>query len=213
MKKSIIAFKLLTVLAILISIPLLYKGISRAIQNHHAEENYILTEAVVSGYQEIQGKGSDRHRTYYSLTYTYTVEGEVYYIADELMVHTLPPAGHSREIRYDPANPENALLVGKSGSTASLLAGLMFLLIPAIMFFGWLIATDRLHIRAEYIFDVSIGLVMTVIGFGTIYGMTGTLSIITAFKEYSFIIIIPLLMIIAGVYQTIKSVLKRNSQS
>lgn len=213
MKKAIIAFKLLAVLSILISIPLLYEGISGAIQNHHAEDSYILTEAIVSGYQEVQGKGSDRHRTYYSLTYAYTVEGEVYYIADDLMVHTLPPANYTREVRYDPMNPENALLVGKSGTSTSLLAGLMFLLIPAIMLFGWLIVTDRLHIRPENIFDVSIGLVMTVIGFGTIYGMTGTLSIITAFKEYNFIIIIPLLMIIAGIYQTIKSVIKRNSQS
>ena len=211
MKKSIIAFKLLAVLAILISIPLLYRGVSGAMRNHYAKESYVSTEAFVSSYQEVQGKGSKRHRTYYVLTYAYTVEGEVYYFTDDLRLNSLPPANYFREIRYDPANPENALLVGKSGSAASLLAGLMFLLIPAIMLFGWLIVTDRLHIRAENIFDVSIGLVMTVIGFGTIYGMTGTLSIITAFKEYSFIILIPLLMITAGVYQTIKSVLKRKT--
>lgn len=55
MKKSIIAFKLLAVLAILVSIPLLYKGISGTIHKHHAEESYVSTEAIVSGYQEVQG--------------------------------------------------------------------------------------------------------------------------------------------------------------
>lgn len=209
MKKSIIAFKLFAVLAILISIPLLYKGISGAIRNHHAEESYVSTEAIVSSYQEVQGRGSKRHRTSYSLIYAYTVEGEVYYITDDLLIHTLPPAGYSREIRYDPMNPENAIFVGKSSSTASLLAGLMFLLLPAIMLFGWLIVTDRLHFGAVNIIDICIGLVMTVIGFGTIYGMTGTLSMITAFKKYSFIIIIPLLLIIAGIYQTLKSLRAR----
>lgn len=209
MRKAIIAFKMLAVLSIFISIPLLYKGISVAIQNHHVEDNYILTEAIVSGYREVQGKGSDRHRTYYCLTYAYTVEGKIYYISDDLMIHTLPPANYTREVRYDPMNPENALLVGKSGSSASLLAGLMFLLIPAIMLFGWLIVTNRLRFGAANVFDICIGLVMAIIGFGTIYGMTGTLSILKAFKEYSFIILIPLLMITAGVYQTIKSVLKR----
>ena len=208
MKKSIIAFKLLAVLAILISIPLLYRGVSGAMRNHNAKESYVSTEAVVSSYQEVQGKGSKRHRTYYVLTYAYTVGGEVYYFTDDLRLNSLPPANYFHEIRYDPTNPENALLVGKSGSTASLSAGLMFLLIPAIMLFGWLIVTDRLHIRAENIFDVSIGLVMTVLGFGTIYGMTGALSIIKAFKEYSIIIVIPLLMIIAGVYQTLKGVIR-----
>lgn len=211
MKKSIIAFKLLAVLSILISIPLLYKGISGAIHNHQAKENYVLTEAIVSGYQEVQGKGSKRHRTYYVLTYAYTVEGEVYYFTDDLRLNSLPPANYFCEIRYDPTNPENALLVGKSGSTASLLAGLMFLLIPAIMLFGWLMVTNRLRFGAANVFDICIGLVMAIIGFGTIYCMTGTLSILKAFKEYSFIILIPLLMITAGVYQTIKSVLKRNT--
>ena len=213
MKKAIIAFKLLAVLAILISIPLLYKGISGELRNHHAEENYQSTEAIVSGYQEVQGRGSKRYRTYYSLTYAYTVEEKVYYITDDLLIRTLPPAGYSREVRYDPMNPENALFVGKSGSSTSLMAGLMFLLIPAIMLFGWLIVTDRLHIKAENIFDICIGIVMIIIGFGTIYGMTGTLSIITAFKNYSLIIIIPLLMIIAGIYQTIKSVRGKKDNS
>ena len=134
-----------------------------------------------------------------------------YYITDDLLVKSLPQANYTRDVRYDPTNPENAIFVGKSGSTASLLAGLMFLLIPAIMLFGWLIVTGRLHIGTVNIFDVCVGLVMTVIGFGTIYGMTGTLSIITAFKKYSIIIVIPLLMIIAGIYQTIKSVIKRNT--
>ena len=75
MKKSIIAFKLLAVLAILISIPLLYKGISGAIHSHRAEESYVSAQAIVSGYQEVQSKGIRRHRTYYVLTYAYTVEG------------------------------------------------------------------------------------------------------------------------------------------
>ena len=213
MKKAIIAFKILTVLAMLISIPLLYTGISGAVRSHRAEENYLSTEAVVSGYQEIQGRGSKRHRTYYSLTYAYTIEGDVYYITDDLLIRTLPPAGYSREVLYDPMDPENALLTGQTRTSASLLAGLILLQIPVIMLFGWLIVTDRLSIKAENIFDICIGLVMTVIGFGTIYGMTGTLSIITAFKKYSFIIIIPLLMIIAGIYQTIKSILGKNANS
>ena len=211
MKKSIIAFKLLAVLAILISIPLLYKGISGALRNHHAQESYVSTEAIVSGYQEIQSKGTKRHRTYYALTYAYTVDERVYYIADDLLLKSLPPANYTREIRYDPANPENAIFVGKSGSSASLLAGLMFLLIPAIMLFGWLIVTNRLRFGAANVFDICIGLVMAIIGYGTIYGMTGTLSILKAFREYSFIILIPLFMITAGVYQAIKSVLKRKT--
>lgn len=209
MKKAIIAFKLLSVLAIIISIPLLYKGVSGVMRNHNAKESYVSTEATVSSYQEVQGRGSKRHCTYYSLTYAYTVEGEVYYITDDLLIRTLPPAGYSREVRYDPMHPENALLISKSGTSAGLLAGIMFLLIPAVMLFGWLIITDRLHIKAQNIFDVCVGLVMIVIGFATIYGMTGRLSIITAFEKHSFIIIIPLLMIIAGIYQTIKSMLTR----
>ena len=206
MKKSIIAFKLLAVLAILISIPLLYKGISGALRNHHAQESYVSTDAIVCGYKEVQSKRTKRHRTYYALTYAYTVDEK-----DYLLLKSLPPANYTREIRYDPTNPENAIFVGKSGSSASLLAGLMFLLIPAIMLFGWLIVTNRIRFGAANIFDICIGLVMAIIGYGTIYGMTGTLSILKAFKEYSFIILIPLLMITAGVYQTIKSVLKRKT--
>ena len=87
----------------------------------------------------------------------------------------------------------------------------MFLLIPAIMLFGWLIVTNRLRFGAANVFDICIGLVMAIIGYGTIYGMTGTLSILKAFREYSFIILIPLFMITAGVYQAIKSVLKRKT--
>ena len=206
MKKAIISFKILAVLAILISIPLLYKGITGAVRCHRAKETYLSAEAVVSGYEEVEERRFRRYRTYYRLSYAYTVEGGVYYIADDLLDHAPPPAGYSREILYDPADPENAMLTGESGSSASLLAGLMFLLIPAVMLFGWLIVTDRLSIRAENAFDVFVGVVMAIIGFGTIYGMTGALSIITAFQKYSFIIVIPVLMILTGLYQTVKSI-------
>lgn len=54
-------------------------------------------------------------------------------------------------------------------------------------------------------FEVFIGLVIAVIGFGMIYGMTRPLSIIKAFNKNSIVAAILVLMIIAGVYQTGKS--------
>jgi len=207
MKKSAIVSKLLAVLAILISIPLLYEGISAALQRRRAEQSYLTAEAFVCDYSEVAGTGAKRHRTYYVLTYCYSVGEETYFITDELMLNALPPADYSREVLYDPAQPRNALMRGKTADSGKLLLGLLFLLVPAVMLFAQYLATHPHAARAVSLFEVLVGVVLAAVGLGAVYGMTGTLSLAAAFRQYGVAAAIPVLLILAGVFQTAKSLL------
>lgn len=149
MKKAIIFFQILAVLAILISIPLLFSGITGTVRSQRVSKDYLSTQAFVSDYQEVRGRGSKSHKTYYYLTYAYTVEGNLYYIADDLRVPNLPPEGYSREVLYDPVSPENAVFTGNSASALSIFVGLLFLLIPLMMLFSWFIAVRRLPAQKD----------------------------------------------------------------
>jgi hypothetical protein len=205
-KKAIFIFKLLAVFAILISIPLIYSGIKETLELKELTENYLITEGNFISYELYSEGNPRRHKSpTYSLTYIYQVDGIDYLITTDYGTSAIPQFGSPREILYDPVDPSDAVLSGANGNSTMIVVGILFLLIPAIMLFGWLIVTDRLPMGAINIFDVSIGLVMAVIGAAMIYGMTGTLSLTVAVKEYGFITLIPILMIAAGAYQAIKS--------
>ncbi len=206
MKKAIFMFKLLAVFSILISIPLMYSGIKETLELKKLTENYLSTEGYYISCELYSEGNPRRHKSpTYSLTYIYQVDGIDYLITTDYGTSAIPQFGSPREILYDPVDPSNAVLSGASGNSTMIVVGILFLLIPVIMLFGWLIVTDRLPMGAINIFDVSIGLVMAVIGAAMIYGMTGTLSLTVAVKEYGFITLIPILMIAAGAYQAIKS--------
>lgn len=200
-------------LFILIGIVMLYFGISNSFKNFSKTNNYVKTIGYFVDYEIYD---SDEDGTTYKLIYSYNVNNKEYTVSTDYGTNMIPKEGSSRTIKYNPSNPSEAIISGGSSEIVLLLIGIMFTMIPFVIFINM---SPKIKEKLDNLnFNVTtllIGIVFLIIGFMALYMMTGTFSIIEMYKSFSLNYLIPylilLMFVIVGILLIIGS-FKRNSE-
>ena len=192
---------------------MLYFRINNSFKNFSKTNNYVKTIGYFV-YYEIYD--SDEDGTTYKLIYSYNVNNKEYTVSTDYGTNMIPKEGSSRTIKYNPSNPSEAIISGGSSEIVLLLIGIMFTMIPFVIFINM---SPKIKEKLDNLnFNVTtllIGIVFLIIGFMALYMMTGTFSIIEMYKSFSLNYLIPylilLMFIIVGILLIIGS-FKRNSE-
>ena len=200
-------------LFILIGIVMLYFGISNSFKNFSKTNNYV---KIIGYFVDYEIYDSDEDGTTYKLIYSYNVNNKEYTVSTDYGTNMIPKEDSSRTIKYNPSNPSEAIISGGSSEILLLLIGIMFTMIPFVIFINM---SPKIKEKLDNLnFNVTtllIGIVFLIIGFMALYMMTGTFSIIEMYKSFSLNYLIPylilLMFIIVGILLIIGS-FKRNSE-
>ena len=200
-------------LFILIGIVMLYFGISNSFKNFSKTNNYVKT---IGYFVDYEIYNSDEDGTTYKLIYSYNVNNKEYTVSTDYGTNMIPKEDSSRTIKYNPSNPSEAIITGGSSEILLLLIGIMFTMIPFVIFINM---SPKIKKKLDNLnFNVTtllIGIVFLIIAFMALYMMAGTFSIIEMYKSFSLNYLIPylilLMFIIVGILLIIGS-FKRNSE-
>ena len=198
---------LLVIIALLSGITMLFFGIRDTYKLNNKTKDYITTNGYYNDYDIFK---SDEDGTTYKLTYIYTVDGKEYTVTTNYGTNYIPDKNSSREIKYNPNNPEEAIITGTNSKNGLIYAGAFFtfgsltFILVALSVLGYF---DKFKID---IVGAYIGLLFFIIGVGIILFQTGTTtSLIETIKSFGLWILIPIMFVVVGIYQFIKSLLHK----
>lgn len=205
-------FTFLPILALLIGVFFLGLGIYETATSDtkdYAETigyyNYS-TIAEKEHYDSIKNK---HYATTYHLTYQYAVDGEVYYVTTDYTTSLEPSYGEEIRILYDAENPENAVVGGPAKRNNFLMIFGIFFILGSLPFLVFLFGNNEKSPKVDKM-GVLMGSIIAVMGYGALAVICGGFSPVIIFNyiESSFIfpMIIPFLMIFAGVFAVIKGI-------
>lgn len=204
----IIISSFLVLLVLIIGITCLYFGIKDTYKLNKKTKEYITTSGYFKDY-EIYNTSKDA--TTYKLFYTYEIDEREYTISTDYGVGYIPETSSIREIKYNPNNPNEAILVGTNSSNFLIFFGVFFTLGGSVFV---LVALQMKGIFDKVKIDVVgtyIGFVMLIVGVGIILFQTGTtLFFIEIIKNMGFWFLIPVLFIGIGIFQIVKCLYIKN---
>lgn len=189
---------------ILISgIVMLFFGIRDSYLLHKRTENYATIDGYFSDYK-IYDSGSKEKATY-KLIYIYLVNDKTYAISTDYVANYIPTINSVREIKYNPENPEEAVLSGTNREKFLIFLGIFFILGS----FTFILGALSLHgCFDKFKFDIMgiyIGFVLLLVGIGIIWFQNGTtFSFMETIKSFGLWILIPLVFIVIGLFQIVK---------
>ncbi len=181
-------------LFILIGIIMLYFGTSSLLKKVIKTSNYVET---VGYFVDYEIYNSDEDGTTYKLIYSYTIDDNEYTISTDYGTDIIPKEGSTRNIKYNPDDPSQAIIIGGGSEIILLLIGFMFTIIPFIMLIN---ISPKIKEKIDKLnfnlITLLIGIVFLIIGLMALYMMTGTLSIIEIYKSFSLNYLIPYLILV-----------------
>ena len=196
----------LIVICLLCGVFLLFLGIKDGLESYSLTQNYDETQGYFTDYTFYS---SDDGHTTYRLIYTYTVYGQTYSVATDYGSEILPAQNSIRTVKYDPFEPQNAVIAGGSSYSALLLVGAMFTFVPLVFIAVLLPAKGRVKSLMQNFLEYGIGLFFVFIGFGTIWMATGSINPLKIFESFHPALLIPLLMIAVGALVFFKTLARK----
>ena len=190
-------------LTILCGIAMLAFGISGSFQRSRDTKYYETTEGYFIDYRIYS---STRKSTSYQLIYAYQVDGEQYTVATDLGTSYIPEKGSARIIQYNPENPAQAVLSGANQYAFLILMGVFFILVPTFIGMGALSVFGRLKRTGLNLLDVGIGVFFVLAGGGVFFFQASSLPAKEFFRSFGPWILIPILFLLIGIYQIIRSI-------
>lgn len=205
-------FTFLPILTLLIGVFFLGLGIYETVTSNtkdYAETvgyyNYS-TIAEKEHYDSIKNK---HYATTYYLTYQYAVDGEAYYVTTDYTTSFEPSFGEEITILYDAENPENAVVGGPAKRNNFLMIFGIFFILGSLPFLVFLFGSNKKSPKVDKM-GILMGSIIAVMGYGALAIICGGFSPVVIFNyiKSSFFIpmIIPFLMIFAGVFAVIKGI-------
>lgn len=197
--------------SVLISgIIILYIGIRDTFRAEWLSRNYT---AVTGYFEDYNIYDSDEEGVTYRLIYTYQVNGKEYQVSADYGVGYLPEYGSERKVLYNPENHGEAVLAGTNSNKGMIFFGVFFVLGATVfILIGLQIKGVFDNVKTDVI-GVYVGVVFVVIGVGSIAFQRGMVaSLIEMLKIMKFWILIPIMLIVAGGIQVVRS-LRRTSDS
>lgn len=198
----------LVLLVLIIGITCLYFGLKDTYILNKITREYMTTNGYFRDY-DIYNTSKDG--TTYKLFYTYEIDEKEYTISTDYGVGYIPETNSVREIKYNPNNPDEAIIVGTNSSNFLIFFGAFFTLggtafvLVALQMKG-LFDTVKIDVVGTYI-----GFVMLIVGAGIVLFQTGTTSsFIETIKIMGFWFLIPVLFTGIGIFQIIKCLYRKN---
>lgn len=207
---KIIVSCFLVVSVLLIGTFCLFFGIRDTYKLNEKTKGYLTTEGYFKDYSIYT---IDKDETTYKLIYIYKVDEKEYTITTDYGIETkfLPEINSKREIKYDPNNPSEAILSGTNRNNFLIYFGAFFTLGGSVFVLAALYIKgvfDKLKID---IMGIYVGIVCIIIGIGIILFQNGTTSyLLGTIKSLGIWILIPVLLIVSGIWLTIKSLFLKN---
>lgn len=166
----------------------------------------------ISNYVETKGYFSD-YSTYsdstYTLIYSYYVNNIEYNVSTTYGTAMIPKRDTIRTVKYNPDNPEEAVIVGGEGYIFMIFMGILFIVVPAVI-----IARDSLTFlnSNETKSKLMLGSIITMLGLIPLYLITGSFSIIKLIFDYpvSYLPqnIVIIFLLVVGIILLIESIIK-----
>lgn len=202
---KVIVSSFLVGICFLSGIIMLFFGIKDTYKLNKITKNYITTNGYFNNYDVYR---SDEDGTTYRLTYTYKVEGIEYTVKTDYGTSYIPKENSIREVKYNPENPKESILVGTNSKNGLIFMGAFFTL-GSLAFI--VIAFSVLGYFDKFKIDIVgtyIGFVFFIIGIGIILFQNGTTSsLLETIKSLGFWILIPFMFIVVGIFQIVKCLL------
>lgn len=201
-KKVKIPASIFLFIVILCGMLLLFFGIKNTIQLNQTSNHYHSTEGYFVDYTLYSEGGYDavRHKhtnDTYQLIYQYTVNGQDYTVATDYGSGVIPEIGSTKQIKYDPNAPENAIIVGTNSDNAMVFIGFLFVVIPLFMFLV------MIRVSGKFI-RIWAGMILLIVGYGALSIMAGSFSPVKIieffFFSFTLFLFIPILLIVVGVF-------------
>ena len=197
----------LVLLTFLIGFFLLFFGIRDTFQVHEKTKNYLTT----TGYlKDSISDTNAKNEVTYQLIYQYEVNGKFYDIKTDYSTNYISTQNSMREVKFNPNNPEEAILVGTNSSTFLIFIGAFFLLgstafiLLAFTVLGYL---DRFQLD---IMGIYIGFIFLIVGIGIILFQNGiTMSFLETIKSLGLWSLIPFSFIGVGIFQIVKCLFQK----
>ena len=124
-----ISFFILTFLTILVLLGMVFMYIGFTGSSFYMYKDYIVTTGYYTEYEAIKTEEGLN----YKLIYSYNVDGVDYLVETEYYTNNLPNEGAARNIKYNPLNHSQAIVVGGGAGDVLLLVGFMFFIIPLVL--------------------------------------------------------------------------------
>lgn len=189
-------------------IVMLIFGIKDTYELNLKTKDYIVTKGFFDHYDVFD---VDDDGITYRLTYVYNVDGKQYSLTTDYGTNYIPEANSNREIKYNPNNPNEAILLGTNSKNGLIYFGAFFTLgsltfvIAALTIMGYF---DKFKID---VLGLYIGVLFIIVGIGIILFQTGTTrTLFETVKSFGLWMLIPIMLILVGVIQTIKCITKVN---
>lgn len=196
----------LPVLAFVCGVAMLIFGITWEVQLRQATSGYDSTQGYFSDYEIYSAKTGRHGSSTYRLIYSYTVDGQEYTVSTDYGSGSIPNQGSPREVWYDPQNPEESVLSGSNSHQFLILMGALFTAVPLVFLLGALTVMDILRWKHIDVLGLVIGVVFVGLAAGSLYFMIGSVPIQEFVQSMvAPFALIPLLMVIAGVWLVIRS--------
>ena len=197
----------LVLLTFVIGICCLFFGIKETIQLNKTTKNYLTTNGYFSDYQIYR---TDKKNTTYELFYTYEVNGKKYTISTNYGTNYIPEENSIREVKYNPNNPSESVLVGTNNHNFLIYFGAFFTLGSFAFILAGLYAKGLFDKTKINVMELYFGFCFLPIGIGIILFQNGTTSsLLETIKSLGAWIFIPLAFIVVGSFQIIKSLPKK----
>lgn len=166
----------------------------------------------ISNYVETKGYFSD-YSTYsdstYTLIYSYYVNNSEYNVSTTYGTSMIPKHDTIRTVKYNPDNPEEAVIVGGESYIFMMFMGILFIVVPSII-----MARDSLVFLSynnKYL-KLIIGLIVIILGIVPLYLITGSFSIIKLIIDYPISYlpqnIVIIFLLVVGIILSIESIIK-----
>lgn len=187
---------------LILGVVLLGIGIHDLLGVKNNTKNY---KEVLGYFVDVDIYNQHRNKRTYNLTYYYIVDGVEYKVSTSLGFNMVPKRNSTRMIKYNPNNPEEAIIVGGESYILLLLIGGMFTVVSLVFFIEKFKKKDKLiKISRLNFLSFGIGLFLCILCFSFLYMMSGTFSLIEMFNMYGsgvlFLEIILGILIVVGFY-------------
>lgn len=187
---------------------MLFFGIRDTYRLNKTLEGYSSVDGSFSGYDVYH---MDEDGTTYRLIYTYNVDDVEYTVATDYGAGSIPGRDSVREVKYNPNNPNEAVLTGTNAKNFLIYMGAFFtmgaiaFILAACHMMGWF---DKVKIN---VMGMYFGVVFTIIGIGILMFQNGTTgSLKETVHTMRFWIMIPILFIAVGILQIIKCIVQKH---
>lgn len=227
-----LAFLILPILCLLVGLVLLSLGIRNAVANSTRGYREVTGYLIDYTLQEAGGYDSQRRTETadtYRLVYRYNVDGQEYTLVTSYSTSFVPSRGSETEILYNPENPAESVIGGPNQSENHLIFIGLFFMFCSLPFFlpflpkrkqkkGGKQAARRAPSKWAAVdwVGIVIGLFLIGISYGALAMISNSYSPVGIVRYYAasfhFMLLVPLLMIAAGLLLLYRSLPFRHKQ-